>query len=62
METNLDEAVLKDNRKMTAPCDCITKFLTEGCFSSRDHKIVRAATHLPACLGLDLTQEYMEFP
>lgn len=46
METNLDEAVLKDNRKMTAPCDCITKFLTEGCFSSRDHKIVRAATHL----------------
>lgn len=23
---------------------------------------VRAATHLPACLGLDLTQEYMEFP
>lgn len=46
METNLDEPILKDNRKMLAPCDRIAKFLTEGRFSSRDHKIVRAATYL----------------
>lgn len=53
MLSETGEMAVNDNIRCVGRSACNVWAGTQG---------VRAATHLSACLGLDLTQEYMEFP